>query len=116
MRLMRRVVSGSAVIALVLGAGAWGGQALPQVAPAPVTSSIAGPLPTTQALFDGYVRDKKMPVRILADFQASSTPVLDSYGLTPQSNDCGARRLGETQSSQHQRNSRPALQFLSPIW
>ncbi|HSI18060.1 MAG TPA: serine hydrolase domain-containing protein [Sphingomonas sp.] len=58
---MRRVVSGSAVIALVLGAGAWGGQALPQVAPAPVTSSIASPLPTTQALFDGYVRDNKMP-------------------------------------------------------
>lgn len=28
------------------------------------------------------IRDRKMPVRILADFQPSSTPVLDYYGLT----------------------------------
>ena len=28
------------------------------------------------------IHDRKMPVRILADFQASSTPVLDYYGLT----------------------------------
>jgi TRAP transporter TAXI family solute receptor len=28
------------------------------------------------------IRDRKMPVRILADFQPSTTPVLDYYGLT----------------------------------
>jgi CubicO group peptidase (beta-lactamase class C family) len=61
MRLMRRVVSGNAVIALVLGAGAWGRQALPQAAPAPAASTAASPLPATQTLFDGYVRDNKMP-------------------------------------------------------
>ncbi len=59
MRLMRRVVSGSAIIALVLGAGAWAGQAAPQSAP--VVAPVASAFPDTQALFDGYVRDNKMP-------------------------------------------------------
>src|SRR3569623_2587513 len=60
-RMIRRFVTGSAVVALALAAGAWGGQASPQAAPAPVASSASSPLPTTQALFDGYVRDNKMP-------------------------------------------------------
>ena len=59
--MMRRVVTGSAVVALVLGAGAWGGQALPQAAPAPVSTTAPSPLPATQTLFDNYVRDNKMP-------------------------------------------------------
>src|SRR3569832_898719 len=58
--MIRRFVMGSVVAALVLGAGAWGGQAQPQTAPAPAAST-ASPLPATQALFDGYVRDNKMP-------------------------------------------------------
>jgi CubicO group peptidase (beta-lactamase class C family) len=60
-RMIRRFVTGSAVVALALAAGAWGGQASPQAAPAPVATSASSPLPTTQALFDGYVRDNKMP-------------------------------------------------------
>src|SRR3569833_3821429 len=59
-RMIRRFVTGSAVVALALAAGAWGGQASPQAAPAPVATSASSPLPTTQALFDGYVRDNKM--------------------------------------------------------
>ena len=60
--MIRRFVMGSAVIALVLGAGAWGGQAAPQVAPATAATTTAdSPLPATQALFEGYVRDNKMP-------------------------------------------------------
>ena len=59
--MIRRFVTGSAVVALALTAGAWGGQALPQTASAPVTTSASSPLPATKALFDGYVRDNKMP-------------------------------------------------------
>ena len=60
MRLMRRFVTGSAVLALVLGAGAWARQVVEQANPAPAATTSA-PFAGTQALFDGYVRDNKMP-------------------------------------------------------
>jgi CubicO group peptidase (beta-lactamase class C family) len=47
-----------------------GGQALRQDAPAPVAQAV---LPTTQALFDGYVRDGKMP-GIVAAFGVGDRP------------------------------------------
>jgi len=87
MRLMRRVVCGSAVIALVLGAGAWGGQALQQAAPAPLAPAT---LPATQALLDGYVRDNKMPGIVAAlgvgeapTLFASAGRIADDAGAAP---------------------------------
>jgi CubicO group peptidase (beta-lactamase class C family) len=46
-------------IATLLAGGAWAGQA--QRAPAPQPFARVAGLPATQALFDGYVRDRKMP-------------------------------------------------------
>lgn len=73
MRLMRRVVTGSAVIALVLGASAWAGQAVQQ--PAPASTPAATPFPDTQALFTGYVRDNKMP-GIVGAFAVGDQPTV----------------------------------------
>ncbi|MES2046256.1 MAG: serine hydrolase domain-containing protein [Pseudomonadota bacterium] len=73
--MIRRFVTGSAVVALALTAGAWGGQALPQAAPAPVATSATSLLPTTQALFDGYVRDNKMP-GIVGAFGVGERPTI----------------------------------------
>jgi CubicO group peptidase (beta-lactamase class C family) len=72
--MIRRFVTGSAVVALVLAASAWGGQGLPQAAPAPATTATS-PLPATQALFDGYVRDNKMP-GIVGGFGVGDGPTM----------------------------------------
>lgn len=91
--MIRRFVMGSAVIALVLGAGAWGGQAAPQVAPAAaVTATTASPLPATQALFDGYVRDNKMPGIVGAFGVGDSPTVFLSAGKI--ADDAGAAPAG----------------------
>ena len=62
-------IAGLGLAALVATA-AVGGQALRQDAPVPVPQAV---LPTTQALFDGYVRDGKMP-GIVAAFGVGDRP------------------------------------------
>ena len=59
----RKVMAGGAAAALVATA-ALAGQAAPQpkpLPPQPAQPSVAAPLPHVQALYDGYVRDDKMP-------------------------------------------------------
>ena len=64
----RNMIAGLALVALAATA-AIGGQALQP--PAPTTQTAA--LPQTQALFDGYVRDGKMP-GIVAAFGVGDRP------------------------------------------
>jgi CubicO group peptidase (beta-lactamase class C family) len=66
------MVSAGALAAVLAGA-ALAGQAAP--APAPVAASVRGPLPATQGLFDGYIRDDKMP-GIVGAFGAGDMPTV----------------------------------------
>ena len=60
MRELKSLIAGTALIA-VAGV-AWAQVTAPAPAPAPVAASAgAAAFPTVQALFDGYVRDNKMP-------------------------------------------------------
>ncbi|WP_375426967.1 serine hydrolase domain-containing protein [uncultured Sphingomonas sp.] len=61
--------------ATLIATGAWAGQARRAPAPRTQTQARAAPLPVTQALFDGYVRDRKMP-GIVAAFGRAGRPTI----------------------------------------
>ncbi|HEX8382849.1 MAG TPA: serine hydrolase domain-containing protein [Sphingomonas sp.] len=66
--------------AALLATGAWAGQAEHAPRPTPQPSVRASPLPTTQALFDAYVRDGKMPGITAAFGVGDAAPVFVSAG------------------------------------
>jgi len=70
--MIRQIVTAGALVALVAGAALAG-----QAAPSPATSAAArhSPLPATQALFDSYIREDKMP-GIVGAFGAGDLPTV----------------------------------------
>lgn len=75
---MKRATTAVLGAAALLATGAWAGQA--QRAPASRPQTRAAPLPATQALFDGYVRDGKMPGIVGAFGQAGRPTAFVSAG------------------------------------
>jgi CubicO group peptidase (beta-lactamase class C family) len=89
---VRSIVTATALGALFAGA-ALAGQSAPQSAPPPAPAATpASLLPSTQALFDGYVADKKMPGIVGAFGMGDLPTVFVSAGHI--ANDPGAPMAG----------------------
>ena len=69
------LAAATGLLALAAAASALTAQAVRTAQPAPVAGAQAGALPNTQALFDGYVRDDKMP-GIVAAYGFGNAPTL----------------------------------------